>query len=69
MCARARVCTRALYAFLHSLFIPFNFSTANKDNDHSFEPTHTSFGLAGTSLSLESQEAQSQSINLFFLLL
>ena len=51
---------------MHSLtlfFILFDFSTPNKDNEHSTELTQTSSVLARPSIiSLESQEAQSQSI-------
>ena len=51
---------------MHSLtlfFILFDFSTPNKDNEHSPELTQTSSVLARPSIiCLESQEAQSQSI-------
>ena len=46
---------------MHSLIlIPFHsiyFSTPNKDNDHSPEPTYSPSVFAGTYSSLETQEA------------
>ena len=57
---------------MHSLtffFILFDFSTPNKDNEHSPELTQTSSVLARPRrIGMESQEAQSQSINFLFLL-
>ena len=50
---------------LTPLFILFNFSTPNRDNEHSPEITQNSIVFPRASLSFEPQQAQSQSIIFF----
>ena len=50
---------------LTPLFILFNFSTPNRDNEHSPEITQNSIVFPWAFLSFEPQQAQSQSIICF----